>query len=172
MGKEHSVRAFRGGRRQGHRPDEARLAASLVRLAAGTRRAMSHETVEVRNEAVRRFISAFENDTDAFRSTLHPEIEWFPVEENRTPIRGIKAAMRSRNAWLDTWDEHRLDVEEVVEEGDNVVALVHIRARGRGSGVEIDARMYAQFKVRNGKVIYLFDHEDRAAALEAAGLST
>jgi ketosteroid isomerase-like protein len=132
---------------------------------------MSHQNLQVRNEAVRGFISAFENDTDAFRNALHPEIEWFPIEENRMPTRGIEAAMSNRNAWLDTWDEHRLDLEEVVEEGDNVVALLHITARGTGSGVEVDVRFYAQFKVRNGKVIYIFDHEDRAAALEAAGLS-
>jgi hypothetical protein len=71
---------------------------------------MAHEGVEVRNEAVRGFISAFENDTDAFRNTLHPAIEWFPLEENRTPRRGIEAAMSNRSAWLDTWDEHRLEL--------------------------------------------------------------
>jgi ketosteroid isomerase-like protein len=133
---------------------------------------MAHENWQVRNEAVRSFISAFETDTDAFRNTLHPEIEWFPIEENRTPTRGIEGVMSNRNAWLDTWDEHRLDVEEVVEEGDNVVVLVHITARGTGSGATVDVRFYAQFRVRNGKVIYIFDHEDRAAALKAAGLST
>jgi ketosteroid isomerase-like protein len=79
--------------------------------------------------------------------------------------------MSNRNAWLDAWEEHRLDLEEVVEEGDDVVDLVHLTARGTGSGVEVDVRFYAQFKVRNGKVIAVFDHEDRAAALEAAGLS-
>ena len=132
---------------------------------------MSREKIEVRNKAVRQFVAAFENDTDSFRDCLHPEIEWFPIEENRTPRHGIEAAMSNRNAWLDTWDEHRLELEEVVEEGDNVVALVHLTARGTGSGVEVDVRFYAQFKVRNGKVIYIFDHADRAAALEAAGLS-
>jgi ketosteroid isomerase-like protein len=133
---------------------------------------MAHENRQVRNEAVRRFISAFENDTDAFRDTLHPEIEWFPFEENRTPTRGIEAAMSNRNDWLDTWEEHRLDLEEVVEQGDNVVALVHITARGSGSGAAVDVRFYAHFKVLNGKVIYIFDHEERAAAFRAAGLST
>lgn len=132
---------------------------------------MSRENVRVRNEAVRTFVSAFENDTEAFRNTLHPEVEWFPIEDNRTPSRGIEAAMRNRNAWLDTWDEHQLDLEEVVEAGDDVVALVHITARGTGSGIEVDVRFYAHFKVRDGKVIYIFDHEDRGAALEAAGLS-
>jgi ketosteroid isomerase-like protein len=133
---------------------------------------MSHQNLQVRSEAVRSFISAFENDTDTFRNALHPEIEWFPIQENRMPTRGIEAAMSNRNARLDAWEEHRLDLEEVVEKGDNVVALVHLTARGTGSGVEVDVRFYAQFKVRNGKVIYVFDHEDRAAALEAAGLST
>ena len=132
---------------------------------------MSQENVDVRNEAVRRFISAFEGDDEAFRETLHPEIEWYPIEENRTPTRGVEAALWNRNAWLDTWDEYRQDVEEVIEDGDSVVALIHIQARGKGSGVQVDVRFYAQIKVRDGKIVYIYDHEDREAALEAAGLS-
>ena len=58
----------------------------------------------------------------------------------------------------------------MVEGGDDVVVRVHIKARGRGSGDEADVRFFAQFKVRDGKVVYIYDHEDRAAALEAAGL--
>ena len=131
---------------------------------------MSQENVEIGNEAVRRFVAAFEDDDDSFRDTLHPEIEWYPIEENRTPTRGVKAAMWNRNQWLDTWKEHRLDVEEVIEDGDSVVALIHIQARGKASGVEVDVRFYAQIKVRDGKIVYIYDHEDRAAALEALGL--
>jgi ketosteroid isomerase-like protein len=131
---------------------------------------MSQENVEIRNEAVRKFFAAFESGDEAFRETLHPDIEWYPIEENRTPTRGVDAALWNRNAWLDTWEEHDLDIEEVVEEGDRVVAHVHITARGRGSGVEVDVRFYAQFKVRDGKVVYIYDHEDRAEALEAVGL--
>jgi ketosteroid isomerase-like protein len=132
---------------------------------------MSTEEVEVRNAVVRRFFWAFENDTDAFRDTLHPDIEWYPIEEDRTPSYGVEAAVRNRNQWLDTWDEHRFDLEEVVEGGDSVVVLVHITARGKASGVEVDVRFYAQFKLRDDKIVYIFDHEDRAEALEAAGLS-
>jgi ketosteroid isomerase-like protein len=132
---------------------------------------MSQENMEIRNRAVRQFLTCFETDTDSFRECLHPDIEWFPIEENRTPTRGVEAAIWNRNEWLDTWDEHRLDVEEVVEKGDHLVATVHIQARGKGSGVEADLRFYAQFKVRDGKVVYIYDHEDKGAALEAAGLS-
>jgi ketosteroid isomerase-like protein len=131
---------------------------------------MSRENVEVKNAVVRRWIFSFENHTDAFRDTLHPEIEWCPFEEDNTPLYGIEAAMRSRNRWLDTWGEHRFDLEEVIEAGDSVVVLAHVMARGKGSGVEVDVRLYMQFKVRDDKVVYIFEHRDRAAALEAAGL--
>ena len=94
------------------------------------------------------------------------------IRSRRTglPPTVFEAALWNRNQWLDTWDEHRLDVEEVIEDGDNVVAGLHITARGRGSGVEADVRFYAQFKVREGKVAYIYDHDDRTGALEAAGL--
>ena len=131
---------------------------------------MSQEEVEIRNEVVRRHYLAFESDTEAFRATLHPEIEWYPMEENHSPYHGVEAAMRYRNRWLETWDEHSLNLEEVIEEGDSAVALLHVVARGRGSGVEVDIRAYVRIKVRDGKVVYIYDHEDRHAALEAAGL--
>jgi ketosteroid isomerase-like protein len=132
---------------------------------------MWEEDFEIQNEAVREFFSAFDGEDDAFGACLHPEIEWYPIEENRTPNRGVDAALRNRNEWLETWEEHELGVEEAVEDGDDVVVLVHIRARGRGSGIETDVRFYAQFKVRDGKVAYIYDHEDRNSAMQAAGLS-
>ena len=131
---------------------------------------MVNVNVQLRNEAVRGFLAAFEEGDDAFRKTLDPEIEWCPIDENRVPLHGVDAAVRNRNAWLDTWDEHQMDVDEVVEEGDAVVALIHIAGRGRHSGVPADVRFYAQVRVRDGKIAYIYDHEDRAAALEAAGL--
>jgi SnoaL-like domain len=131
---------------------------------------MSQNSGEIRNQAVRDFFAAFEDDEDAFRAVLHPGIEWYPIEENRTATHGVEAALRNRNEWLGTWEEHELDVEEVIEDGDDVVAGVHITARGRGSGAEADLRFYAQFKARDGKVAYIYDHDDRGEALKSAGL--
>jgi ketosteroid isomerase-like protein len=42
--------------------------------------------------------------------------------------------------------------------------------RGRVSGVEVDVHLHMHFKVRDGKIIYVFEYEDQAAALKAAGL--
>ena len=129
---------------------------------------MSQENVEI----VRRWLWAFESSDDAFRELTHPDIEWMPFEDNHTPSYGLDGAMRIRNGWLDAWDEHRVDIEEMLDGGgDGVVATVHLIGRGRGSGVEVDVRLYIHLKVRDGKVVYLYEHEERADALKAAGLS-
>jgi len=133
---------------------------------------MVNINADLRNDAVRRFLEDFEADDAVFARTLHPgEFMWHPIDENRVALHGIEAAVRNRNAWLDTWDEHRVDVDEVIEEGENVVASVHITAQGKGSGARADVRFHIHVKTRDGKVAYIYDHEDRAAALEAAGLS-
>jgi ketosteroid isomerase-like protein len=132
---------------------------------------MSQENVRVKNEVIRRWLWAFENDTDAFRATLHPEIEWFPIDENRGRLYGIEAALRNRNEWIDTWDEHRFEADEVAAEGDSVVVSVQITARGRISGAVVDVRFYAHVKLRDDKVVYIYDYADRTEALEAVGLS-
>ena len=128
---------------------------------------MSQENVDV----VRRWLWAFENDADAFLNTIDPEIEWFPFEESHTRSYGVEGAMRIRNQWINTWDDHRIDLDEVIEEGDSVVASVHITARGEASGAEVDVRLHGHFKVRDDRIVYVFEHEDRTSALEAAGLS-
>ena len=131
---------------------------------------MSEPKVRVENPLIRRWLWAFENDASAFEAVLHPDIEWFPIDENFGRLHGVEAALRNRNEWLDAWEEHRLDVEEVAAEGGSVVLDIHITARGKSSGAATDLRFYAHFKLRDDKVVYICDYADRAAALRAAGL--
>ena len=128
---------------------------------------MSQENVEIAG----RWMASFVDDPDAFRDTLHPEIEWFPFEDNYSPSHGIDAAMRIRNHWLEAWEEMQEDLEEVHDEGDGVVVSFHTTSRGKTSGVEVDVRLHIHFKIRDGKIVYVFEHTDKAAALKALGLS-
>jgi ketosteroid isomerase-like protein len=115
-------------------------------------------------------MATFDGDADVFRDTLHPDIEWCPFEDNHTPSHGIEGAMRIRNGWLEAWDEMHVDLEQIVEEGDTIVASVHVTGRGKSSGVEVDTRVHLLFKTRDEKIAYIFEHTERAAALAAAGL--
>jgi len=130
-------------------------------------RAMSHENVAV----VLRNFETFEHDEEAWLSTADPALEWYPIEEGHSLSRGHEAAVRVRRSWLENWEGHQLDVEEIKDSGDSVVACLHLTGRGKMSGVEVDLRVYMHFKLRDGKIVYVYEYEDRGEALEAAGLS-
>ena len=128
---------------------------------------MSQENVEI----VRRNFETFEHDEEAWLSTADPAIEWYPIEEGHSLSRGHEAAIRVRRSWLENWEGHRVDVEEMKDGSDSVVACLHLTGRGKMSGVEVDLRVYQHFKLRDGKIVYVYEYEDRGEALEAAGLS-
>jgi ketosteroid isomerase-like protein len=125
--------------------------------------------VRVEDPVIRRWFWAFENHASAFEAVLHPEIEWFPGNENFGRLHGIDAALRQCQSWLDAWDEHRTEVDELAAEGESVVVAVHLIARGKTSGAEVDVRFYAHFKVRDGKVVYVHDYADRAKRSKPSG---
>jgi ketosteroid isomerase-like protein len=130
---------------------------------------MSQENVSINR--VQAWFEAFNDDADAFRDTLHPEVVWFPFEDNHSPSRGIDGAMQIRRHWLDSWSDQEVELEGLVGDGDNVVVTAHITTRGRGSGIEVDTRLHFHFGLRDGKVVHIYEHLNRAEALEAAGLS-
>ena len=50
-------------------------------------------------------------------------------------------------------NDYELIPEEFVDIGDRVVVTVRLRAHGRRSGIEVDARLYDVFTVRDGKIV-------------------
>jgi ketosteroid isomerase-like protein len=65
-----------------------------------------------------------------------------------------------------------LDVEQLHDLGDRVVAIVREVARGRASGVEVDGRWGYLITVRDGEMTRIEAYRDAAVALEVAGLGT
>ena len=76
----------------------------------------------------------------------------------------------SRRYW-GTWDEYRLDVQELVDAGESVVLVLHEQGRGKGSGVPFEREFAQVWTFHRGKVIRWEVFPDKVAALEAAGLS-
>jgi ketosteroid isomerase-like protein len=87
------------------------------------------------------------------------------------PFRGHEGARE----WLAALDENfetwNLVADEFLERGETIVVLGHIRARGRGSGVELDQDVGWVFQIRDGKMLRLHTFLDREEALAAAGMS-
>ncbi len=82
---------------------------------------------------------------------------------------GVRQFWHEMVAGFGVWD---LEVEEIVDAGDRVLAVVRDRAVGRASGVPVQSGHIAVWTLSGGKVIRLqtFESDDRKRALEATGL--
>src|SRR5438876_10862701 len=118
---------------------------------------MSQENVEI----VRRGVEAFEDDEEVWIQTLDPDLVWYPIEDGHIPATGIDGAKGVRQRWLDTWEGHSIAVEDLTGVDENVVATIHVSGRGKGSGVEVNLQVYGHWKLRDGRIVYLFEHPDR-----------
>ena len=72
--------------------------------------------------------------------------------------------------WEEPWDDYQLEAEEFIDAGDRVVVTIHFKGRGKGSGIEVDARSHQVHSLRHGKLVRMDEYLDRTEALEAAGL--
>jgi ketosteroid isomerase-like protein len=64
-----------------------------------------------------------------------------------------------------------LELEELIDAGDKVLALIRFGGRGRISGAEVEAHVWNVWTFRDGEpVTWTYFGEDRDQALEAAGL--
>ena len=65
-----------------------------------------------------------------------------------------------------------LEVEELIDAGDQVLALIRFSGRGKASGADVEVRVWNLWTFDDGKpVAWTYFGENRVEALEAAGLS-
>ena len=123
-------------------------------------------------EVVRNYFRTFDSGgVDAAAEFWHPEIEWRAVDgaaDDVGVIRGQDALRRYYEDWIDTLAELHADVEEILYEADDRVAVVIQNAgRGRVSGVPTRGRYYVACIVRDGRIVAGREYATREEALEA-----
>ena len=130
---------------------------------------MSQENVEL----VRRFYEAWARDESGPIELMHSEIEYVnpPGAVEPGTRRGRAAFSTAVQGVFDGWESWQVEPEQFRAEGDRVVVVLRYRARGRGSGVEIQGRESALWTLRDGKVLRYAWFQGPTDALEAAGLS-
>lgn len=127
-----------------------------------------------RVEVVRNIWEAFNRrDVDAIVALTDPdiEIEVLPDLPDAQAFRGHGGVRRGIELNWEPWESIRVEVERLIEFGDEVVSLIRNHARGRESGVEVVQPRGVVFAFRDGKIARVRFFADQAAALEAAGLS-
>jgi ketosteroid isomerase-like protein len=111
-------------------------------------------------------------DVEGVVSLLHPEIDWRGY--THIPESGALAGRAEVRAWLerflDAWEELEIELTDVFDSGDRVVALVRFRGIGRGSGVEVEGGVDGHvWTVRDGQAVAVALYQGTREALEAAG---
>jgi ketosteroid isomerase-like protein len=139
-------------------------------LARDTERAMAEENIEV----VRRLIDSFNRgDTNALAVVLDRESEWDwsrSIGPDKGIYRGPEEILRFSEEFVAAFAEVRIEIEDLIENGNQLVAAILSVMRGRG-GIEVEARNAWAITMDRGKLRRLEMFQTKDEALAAAGLS-
>jgi ketosteroid isomerase-like protein len=126
---------------------------------------MPPENVEI----VRRLIDAWnERDLEAALKEMHSQCEVRPAEATET-LRGHDGVTKAFRDWFEAFEQFTMEPEDFVAHGDRVLVPMRQRARGKGSGLEIEERFYQLFTLRDGKVFRFEEYSEEADARRALG---
>ena|SRR5687767_3302976 len=87
------------------------------------------------------------------------------------PFAGLEGFREAWLDWLEPWATYRTTIEELIDAGDRVVAVVRDYGRREGMDEEVELIGAAIWTIREGKAARYDGYADRAEALKAAGLS-
>jgi uncharacterized protein len=122
----------------------------------------------------RAFFAAYNaEDVDRLAPMLHPDARVTTLSQRGgLPSRGWRGdQIRQYFDEVDeSWAEIRVEIEDYRASGDRVVALGHIRGKGRLSGVELDSPLGTVFLLEGSRFARIDSFGDWDEALEAAGL--
>jgi ketosteroid isomerase-like protein len=130
---------------------------------------VAHPNVEI----VQRFYDAWaRNEFPGPLELMDADIEYVnPAGAIEPGTRhGRRAFMRAVEKVLDAWEFWWTEAERLSPVGEHVAVVVHYRARGRGSGAEVEGRESALWTLRDGKVVRYEWFHGPADAFRAAGL--
>ena len=140
------------------------------RFERDTAWAMSEENVEV----IRRGYEAFNRgDLDGMVADFAPTFEYVATGA----IPGSTGGYRGPEGWKEFlgwfWDEFqeaRVDVHGLIDAGEQVLAELTLRGRGKKSGAEARWDVWHVWTLRDGKAVHAQGFTKRPDALQAAGL--
>jgi ketosteroid isomerase-like protein len=131
---------------------------------------MSEENVEI----VRRLYDALNRgDREGAIELLDPGIRYDLSERvfNPAVYDGHDGIRRFTEEIDEVWDAFRVEPLDFIDVGNKVVVSHLVRARGKGSGVDVELPSTSVCTLRDQKVTAVRMYREHSRALKAAGLS-
>jgi ketosteroid isomerase-like protein len=124
------------------------------------------------NRLLRKYEALNSGDLDAVYEGLSPDFEFIPppmLPEGDT-YRGPEGLRRLWETWSGTFDDFRVEVEETIAAGDQVIVMAAVA--GTGGGLELRTPSFAWVWSYEGETVVRMEAmPNRATALEAVGLN-
>jgi ketosteroid isomerase-like protein len=117
---------------------------------------------------LRRAYDAFNRgELDTFMDLLDEQVELRPPPSSvePQPLRG-RAEVREYLA-PNMFESQTAEPQDVLEEGDRILVVAHVVARGRGSGIEVDGTAFHVWTVAGERAVRFEVHLEREQALAA-----
>jgi ketosteroid isomerase-like protein len=131
---------------------------------------MSQENVEL----VSRAFAAWLRGDDRWLDAIDPEIEWdfsaYPLPDLPEHGEGRENFARLLAEFRASWVHYENAAKELIDAGDEVVAVLHETIRARGSDVPLERDVAIVWTMREGRAVRYRAYRTREEALEAAGL--
>jgi len=130
---------------------------------------MSQENLEI----VRRVYDALNHsDWDAAFEAAKPDVELVPPDRSpaSAPVRGVEEVRAWAADQQETVGDLSIEVEELIEADQSIVALIRLRIRPHGADADFELRIAHLWTLRGGQLVRCEVFPEREKALEAAGL--
>jgi ketosteroid isomerase-like protein len=100
-----------------------------------------------------------------------PRLDWSSVLDLRSVFHGHTGYREVWRQMTEAFEDFRLELEEIHDLGDHLLATIRANGHGSRSGVPVALPLFQLFRFRAGLVVWQQDFADRDHALEAVGLS-
>jgi ketosteroid isomerase-like protein len=98
------------------------------------------------------------------------ETEFILGSRGPTSVRGLEGFIDGWRDWLEPYDSYYIEVEELIDAGEQVVSLSRVVGQTTRDGVAVEHRPAAVWSLRDEKIVRVRFFLDREEAFEAAGL--
>ena len=134
---------------------------------------MSQENVEAFKRGLE---GGNRGDVEALLEVLDPEVAWHSALHallggEATVFRGHDGVREMLRDLYEAFGEIHIEISEIRDLGDRLVAIGRTRTRGKASGAETETPIAFVTEFKNGKAISIRAYLDPKEALEAVGLS-
>jgi ketosteroid isomerase-like protein len=114
----------------------------------------------------------FIDDESELCALFAPNFEWHTREDlpDAGVRKGYDGLARLNKEWAEAFDDLRLDLDELIDAGDQVVAVARICGCLRGSGHQVEVEESQVWRMTDSRAVEVRAYLTRSEALKAVGL--